>query len=188
MIDYNKIIKELKNLYLSDQRPWIIGFSGGKDSTCITQLIYYMIKNLPSDKRTKKIHVLSSDTLVESPFIQDRIKKSCSKIEAQSRKDRLPIKVEILRPKLNDTFWVNLIGRGYPSPNRWFRWCTERLKINPMTKYTVDQVKENGEVIILLGARKGESASRAQTLRKYAIKNFRLRRHLNIAGAFIYTP
>lgn len=188
MIDYKIIINELKNLYLIDNRPWIIGFSGGKDSTCITQLIYLMIKDLPPDKRTKEVHVLSSDTLVESPFIQERIKKSCCKIREQARKDNLPIKVEILRPKLNDTFWVNLIGRGYPSPNRWFRWCTERLKINPMTEYILKQVRENGEVVILLGARKSESASRAQTLGKYVIQNFRLRKHSNIPGAFIYTP
>ena len=33
------IYDEIKKLYLSDNRPWIIGFSGGKDSTCMTQLV-----------------------------------------------------------------------------------------------------------------------------------------------------
>jgi len=188
MIDYQNAINEIQKLYINDRRPWIIGFSGGKDSTCVTQLVYYMIKKLPPDKRKKEVYVLSSDTLVESPYIQERIKKSCNKIETQATKDNLPISVKILRPELNDTFWINLIGRGYPSPNQWFRWCTERLKIKPVTKYTVEHVKANGEVIIILGARKDESGSRAQTMSKYEIKNYKLRRHKNISGAYIYTP
>lgn len=84
--------------------------------------------------------------------------------------------------------WVNLIGRGYPSPNRWFRWCTDRLKIKPMTKYILEQVKENGEVIILLGIRKSESNVRAQTMDKYEIEDFKLRKHAKIPGAYIYAP
>lgn len=188
MINYRKIINEMRNLYLNDKRPWIIGFSGGKDSTSVFQMVYYMLKNLTQDKRTKEVHILSSDTLVENPIIDFKRREICTKIERQAMKDDLPIKVKILRPELNDTFWVNLIGRGYPSPNRWFRWCTDRLKIKPMTKYIREQVKKNGEVIILLGARKDESGSRAQTMKKYEIKNFRLRKHSTIPGAYIYTP
>jgi len=188
MINYYKTIREIQDLYLNDKRPWIIGLSGGKDSTCVTQMVYYMLKNLPPYKRRKEVHVLSADTLVESPMIELRIKNVCKKIEKQAKKDALPIKVKILHPKLNDTFWVNLIGRGYPSPNRWFRWCTDRLKIYPMTKYIMEQVKENGEVIILLGARKTESGTRAQTMGKYEIEDFRLRKHSSIPGAYIYTP
>lgn len=188
MVDFNKIIREIQNLYLSDNRPWIIGLSGGKDSTCVTQMIYNVLKGLPPKKRNKEVHILSANTLVESPIIELRIKNICKKIEKQAKKDGLPIKVKILRPELNDTFWVNLIGRGYPSPNRWFRWCTDRLKINPMTKYAIEQVKENGEVIIVLGARKNESSTRAQTMGKYEIKDFKLRKHSSITGAYIYTP
>lgn len=188
MVNYHKTTREIQELYLSDNRPWIIGLSGGKDSTCITQMVYYMLKDLAPEKKNKEVHVLSADTLVESPIIELRIKKICKKIEKQAKKDRLPIKAKILRPELNDTFWVNLIGRGYPSPNRWFRWCTDRLKIKPMTKYILEQVKENGEVIILLGARKTESGTRAQTMAKYEIENFRLRKHSSITGAYIYTP
>lgn len=188
MINYYKTIREIQDLYLNDNRPWIIGFSGGKDSTCVTQMVYYMLKNLPLEKRKKWVHVLSSDTLVESPVIQNRIKNVCRKIEIQVRKDNLPIKVKILRPELDDTFWVNLIGRGYPSPNRWFRWCTDRLKIIPMTKYITEQVKENGEVIILLGIRKSEGGTRTQTMKKYEIEDFRLRKHTTIQGAYIYAP
>jgi len=188
MVDYYKVLKEIRNLYFSDNRPWIIGFSGGKDSTCITQMAYYILQSLPPDKRTKEVHVLSSDTLVENPLMEAQRRKICEKIDKTAKKDKLPIKVKILKPELNDTFWVNLIGRGYPSPNRWFRWCTDRLKINPMTKYILEQVKESGEVIILLGIRKAESSKRAHTMGKYEIENFKLRKHTNILGAYIYAP
>lgn len=184
----SKLKKDIEKLYLSDSRPWIIGLSGGKDSTCVTQLIYYMLLDLPPKKRTKKVHIVSADTLVESPLIERRIKDLLSKIESAAEKDDLPLFVNLLKPSIDDTFWVNLIGKGYPSPNRWFRWCTDRLKIKPTTKYIKSQVKENGEVIVILGARKSESASRAQTMGKYEIKNFNLRKHGNISGAFVYTP
>ena len=182
------LIAEMKKLYLDDNRPWIIGFSGGKDSTCIVQMVYYLLKDLPPDRRAKKVHVLSSDTLVENPIMEVRRRKVCEKIETQAKRDGLPIDVKILTPKLTDTFWVNLIGRGYPSPNRWFRWCTDRLKIKPMTKYILEQVKENGEAILLLGLRRSESATRSQTMNKYEIENFRLRKHATIQGAYIYAP
>lgn len=104
----------MREIYLSDNRPWIIGFSGGKDSTCVVQIVYYMLKSLPDDKRKKGVYVLSSDTLVENPIMEMRRNEVCEKIGNQSKKDGLPIKVKILRPELNDTFWVNLIGRGYP--------------------------------------------------------------------------
>ena len=100
----------------------------------------------------------------------------------------MPIIVEQLKPELNDTFWVNLIGRGYPSPNKWFRWCTDRLKIRPTTKYILNQVKQKGEVIIVLGARKSESETRAQTMGKYEIADFKLRKHQTISSAYVYTP
>ena len=183
-----KVMKGLKNLYLNDDRPWIVGFSGGKDSTCVAQMVYYMLKDVSPEKRVKEVHILSSNTLVENPLIEVYRRKVCAKIEQAAKKDGLPIKVKILKPELNDTFWVNLIGRGYPSPNRWFRWCTDRLKIKPMTKYILEQVKENGEVIILLGIRKSESSVRAQTMDKYEIENSKLRKHAKIPGAYIYAP
>ena len=188
MKNINAVMEEMRNLYLNDSRPWVIGFSGGKDSTCVVQMVYYMLKTLPSDKRIKDVHILISDTLVENPIMGERRRKVCGKIEKQAKKDNLPITVKILLPELNDTFWVNLIGRGYPSPNRWFRWCTDRLKIKPMTRYILEQVKENGEVVILLGIRKSESEVRVQTMDKYEIKDFKLRKHATLPGAYIYAP
>jgi len=185
---YEETIQEMKELYLKDSRPWIIGLSGGKDSTCVTQLVYYMLKDLEPSQRNKTVHVVSNDTLVESPIIEQRIKNTISKIRNSSKEDNLPINSKVLKPALNDTFWVNLIGRGYPSPNKWFRWCTDRLKIKPTTHFIKEKVEKSGEVIVLLGARKDESASRAQTMKEYEIPEYNLRTHSKVSGAFIYAP
>jgi len=182
------VLTAIKKQYLSDSRPWVVGFSGGKDSTCTLQLIYEMLLSLKPKDRIKTVHVLSSDTLVESPIISKRQKKICKMISEAAQRDDVPLVVELLRPEITDTFWVNLIGRGYPSPNKWFRWCTDRLKIKPMNNYILRHIERNGEVLIILGARKSESASRSQTMDKHEIDNFNLRKHGSINGAFVYTP
>lgn len=185
---YKKIIEEMKKLYLNDSRPWVIGYSGGKDSTCVSQMIYSMLKELSSSEKIKEVTLISVDTLVESPLIKTRIYNILKNIAASAKKDEVPLNVKILKPEILDTFWVNLIGKGYPSPNKWFRWCTDRLKIKPMSKYIKEVINASGEVIIILGARKNESASRAQTMGRYEIKNSKLRRNSSIPNSFIYAP
>lgn len=182
------VLDDLKDVYLKDSRPWIIGLSGGKDSTCVTQLAYQMLKSLTPEERTKTVYILSADVLVESPHADYRRKQICSLIEKQVEIDELPVVVKTLRPTLNDTFWVNLIGRGYPSPNRWFRWCTDRMKIRPMNNFVYSQIKENGEVVMVLGIRKSESNNRKRTIEKYEISGTKLTQHTEIKGALVYAP
>ena len=71
-----EIFEEIRNVYLGDNRPWILGFSGGKDSTCLVQLVWNALSKLPPEKLQKKIYVISSDTLVESPQIAERVIRS----------------------------------------------------------------------------------------------------------------
>ena len=80
MVDYRCIIEDLEKLYLADSRPWVVGFSGGKDSTCTLQMVYQMLCGLPVEKRFKQVHVLSSDTLVEAPVVGIRQRKICKMI------------------------------------------------------------------------------------------------------------
>ena len=182
------IIEEIKVEYQKDNRPWIVGFSAGKDSTCAIQLVYEMLYRLEPEERTKDIYVLSTNTMVESPAISIRLKDICNRIQDSANRDNLPIKVKLLRPAITETFWVNVIGRGYPCPNKWFRWCTDRLKIKPMNNFILNNVKKNGEVTIVLGTRKSESASRAASMEKHEIKNSHMRSHGSILGAFVYAP
>ena len=184
----NAVLEDMKQIYLQDSRPWIIGLSGGKDSTCIAQLAYTMLSSLPEKDRFKPIYILSADVLVESPPADYRRKNVCALIAKQAEIDNLPIEVETLRPILTETFWVNLIGRGYPSPNRWFRWCTDRMKIRPMNRFVYSKIKENGEVILVLGVRKAESNNRKRTIERYEISGTKLSQHSEITGALVYAP
>lgn len=179
---------EIKDQYLSDSRPWIIGFSGGKDSTAVLQLVWYAIKEIPVEQRHKEIHVVCNDTLVENPRIVEWIDQNLDNIAKSAEKDQLPIIVAKTNPELEDSFWVNLIGKGYPAPNNSFRWCTERLKINPTSKYIKAKVAEKGEVVILLGTRTDESETRKKSMNKFQIGTNRLKRHVNLNLAFVYSP
>ncbi|MGI6472561.1 MAG: DNA phosphorothioation system sulfurtransferase DndC [Candidatus Methanomethylophilaceae archaeon] len=186
--DIDIILEEMRLEYISNDRPWIVGFSGGKDSTMIVQLVFEMLSRLNPEHRNKKIFILSTNTMVESPPVIKRLKKMCLDIENMATSKNYPVEIKLLRPNISDTFWVNVIGRGYPAPNRWFRWCTSRLKIDPMNKYILNNVRINGEVCILLGTRKSESKARAESMTKHEISGFHLRKHNSISGAFIYAP
>jgi len=182
------IQKEIQEVYLSDNRPWVLGYSGGKDSTTALQLVWYAISELPEEKRTKPVFVISSDTLVETPIISDYITKAQKRINDAAEKANLPIKAVMLYPQIEDTFWVNLLGKGYPAPSITFRWCTERLKIRTADRFILNSVTEYGEVVLILGVRKEESATRAQVINLYQIEGSKLSHHSRFAQSYVYTP
>ena len=59
-----ELIEEIEYVYKSDKRPWVIGYSGGKDSTTVVELVYKMLLKLPENERTKNVYIVSSDTLL----------------------------------------------------------------------------------------------------------------------------
>jgi DNA sulfur modification protein DndC len=186
------VIEEIKAQYLEDKTPWVLGYSGGKDSTAVLQLVFYALAELPRLKRNKEVHVLSNDTLVENPNVVSFLDKQLQKIHEAGKNELFshnPSLFSVIKvtPKLEDTFWLNLIGKGYPSPNRWFRWCTERMKINPTSDYILKTVNKHGSSIIVLGTRKAESANRATSMQKYEIKGLRLRKH-TLPNAYVFAP
>ena len=182
------IYAEIRETYLGDDRPWILGFSGGKDSTCMVQLIWSALKELPKRKLAKKIYVISSDTLVESPKIVETVTESLAKMEEAARLQGLPIETNLVRPALSDTFWVCMIGKGYPAPSNTFRWCTDRLKIKSANAFIKDRVSEHGEVVMALGSRRAESSTRAQVIDRHLIKGSNLSHHNLLPQAFVYAP
>jgi DNA sulfur modification protein DndC len=187
------IIDEIIDQYLyadETNRPWIIGFSGGKDSTVMLQLVWKaveQIKQLTGIVR-RDIYVVCNDTMVENPVITEYVYRVLDKIELAAVKQDIPIYIRKTIPRLEDSFWVNLIGKGYPAPNNAFRWCTERLKIKPTSRLMLEQVDEFGEAVILIGTRKKESASRAKSMKKHEIKGKRLTKHPTQSNTFMYAP
>lgn len=179
---------EIRRLYLDDKRPWVIGYSGGKDSTTALQIIWSAVSLLPRNQLHKPIYILSSDTLVETPKIVEYIDVSLQRMNETAKREQLPFSAHKVKPELDDSFWVNLIGRGYPTPSKQFRWCTERLKIDPANKFILDKVAEYGEVVMVLGVRRDESSTRAQVMSLHRIKGSLLSRHTTLANAYVYTP
>ena len=184
----SEVYEEIRTVYMNDARPWVLGFSGGKDSTCMVQIVWRALSALPPEKLNKRIYVISSDTLVESPQIVDRITASLDKMEKAAKKSSLPISTNLLRPPVTDTFWVRILGLGYPAPTPMFRWCTDMLKIANADRFIKDKVSEYGEVIVLLGTRKSESSTRQQTMNLLEIENSVLSHHKKFAQTYVYTP
>lgn len=180
--------REIQHVYLSDSRPWVVGYSGGKDSTCALQLVWTALSQLAPSLRQKPVYVISSDTLVETPVIVRYIDETLHRIAKSAEADKLPFKTEKVKPTTERTFWVNLIGKGYPAPSRKFRWCTERLKIEPADAFIKARVADFGEVVVVLGVRSSESATRAQVMSFHRIDGSRLSRHSSLLNAFVYAP
>lgn len=187
-VDAGGCIHEIQQMYLHDERPWVVGYSGGKDSTITAELVYHAIQLLPSHERHKPVFVVSSDTLVETPVVVNLIRDTLDAINGAAERDELPITAHQVTPRVEKTFWVNLLGKGYPAPTPQFRWCTENMKIDPVTAFIKDKISRYGEVVVVLGARTDESSTRAQAMQRHAIENSRLKRHSSLPNAFVYTP
>ncbi len=188
---FDDIRQNIAEEYLSETQhyPWIVTFSGGKDSTLVAHLVFDMLLSLPPMLRTRQVFFVSNDTLVESPLVVKHMRQSLAEILRAAEIFRLPVSGEITVPKLQDTFWTLLIGKGYPTPNRSMRWCTDRLKIQPTSGYILQKVNENGKAIIVLGVRKDESATRKASIESHQnLENSNLTPHSDLKNALVYRP
>lgn len=184
---YQEIKDSLKRLYLEDERPWLVGFSGGKDSTMLASLVFDAVLSIPADQRQKPISVLCTDTRVEIPAIADMVESTLDRMRKCSQQHNLNIDANLLKPTIEESFWVNIIGRGYPPPNRVFRWCTQRMKIDPVNVFVQQRLGHWGEAILHLGARRAESSTRAQTMAGREARNG-LHRHPDLPRVWVSNP
>ena len=187
------IIDELKDQYMEADincRPWIIGFSGGKDSTVLLMLTWIAMQELKEDRKPlrRRVYVVCNDTMVENPVIEEYVSTVLLKIGDAAREQMMPIQVVTTTPQLEDTFWSCVIGKGYPVPNNSFRFCTEKMKIKPTSKFITDQVVADGEAIVLVGTRLTESQQRERSIRRHEIKGHRLSKHPLNPNTFTYAP
>lgn len=189
---YN-IIEELEDQYLEEDRynrPWIIGFSGGKDSTVMLTLTWLAMQKAreAGHKLTRQVYVVNNDTMVENPVIQEYVSTVLKTIQNAAREQEMPVVVKTTTPSIEDTFWSCVIGKGYPVPNNAFRFCTEKMKIKPTSDFITSQVAADGEAIVLIGTRHGESQRRSQSIKRHEIKGHRLSKHPLNANTFTYAP
>lgn len=186
-VSISEIKNSLRDFYQADPRPWLVGFSGGKDSTLVASLIFDAIQSVTAEQRKKEVAIVCTDTRVEIPAIVEMIETTLAKMRKCSVEQNLNIEVHLLRPPPEQSFWVNIIGRGYPPPNRTFRWCTQRMKIDPVTRFVEQRMGRWGEAVLHLGARRAESATRAQTLAGRETRNG-LTRHPDLPRVWVSNP
>ncbi|KVF26145.1 DNA phosphorothioation system sulfurtransferase DndC [Burkholderia vietnamiensis] len=188
---WSEIVQHVKDEYLSTVQsyPWIVGFSGGKDSTVVAHAVFEALQAIRPSQRTRHVHIVSNDTMVESPLVMAHLDDVSRQIQAAADSLSLPITVARTRPDPDKTFWVLLIGKGYPSPNQQMRWCTDRLKIQPTSTYIKDNVSKHGAAVVVLGVRRTESVRRMRTVDKYENdRGSNLNPHSSITGAYIFRP
>lgn len=185
------VVRSVREDYLDENQhfPWIIGFSGGKDSTLVVHATIDALMSLPPSRRIRPVHVVSNDTLVESPVVIAHLDKVTKAIGRTAENLGLPITVARTTPDITKSFWVLLIGKGYPSPNQTMRWCTDRLKIQPTSDYIKRHISESGAAIVVLGVRTDESGARQRSIERHQNhRDSKLAPHNELLGALIYRP
>lgn len=153
-------VDRISRAYEADPRPWIVGFSGGKDSSCLLKLLFHGLRRVESYH--KPVTIVYCDTGVEIPAAAVLARQTLVDYGGEAARERLPVSTRILAPRLTDRFFVKVIGRGYPPPTDKFRWCTDRLRIQPITSLMGEAFYTSAVVVI--GVRQDESSTRSATL------------------------
>lgn len=188
-----KRIEAVKNVIRSEYQeahryPWLVAYSGGKDSTLLLQLVWEVIADFPPDARQRRVMVVGNDTLVESPLVIEHLRDSLKEIESAAEEQGLPIDTRITVPCIDQTFWVSVIGRGYIPPTRNFRWCTDRMKILPTTRLLKRMTRNAKGTVLLIGTRRAESQNRKRAMNKRAVSASQLNPHGKVDGCWMFAP
>ena len=144
----NLIIEASKKL--DPNQPWEIGYSGGKDSTTVLNLLIEAIKQ---GAIINKLYVIYTDTLLEHPVLR---REALEALESLRQYPNItPVR---LTPKPGEDFISMMVKKGYPVPGPRFRWCMARLKIRPMMEF----MRRLGHFVQVSGIRASESSDRGR--------------------------
>lgn len=150
--------EDILSAYLDEslEGPCMVGFSGGKDSTLTLKLVFEAVSVLPVEMRKREIHVVCTDTMVETPLVHEHMKRQMQQIKLYVEENKIPAKVQMLHRELKDSYFYVVLGKGYRLPDNARRYCTDRLKLKPQDAY----VEEHRPSVIMTGVRSTESARR----------------------------
>lgn len=165
----------LKEYYLNDDRPLCIAFSGGKDSTALVFILLNVLEEIKANNQLhKKTYIINSNTLAELPPLLEHLKKSLKSIQKYSDEKDLLIEVYEVVPLKQHTLNVQLLGVGMPPPSRQFRWCTSKLKVQPIER-KLKELFPDGKFISVVGSRRDESSDRKARIEKQSKVNSHLK-------------
>lgn len=137
---------------------WAVAYSGGKDSSATVAFVAWAIKAglVPTPK---SLIVLYADTRMELPPLQ----QTAMRLLGELKQDGFQIKV--VWPEMRNRFYVYMLGYGVPPSSNTFRWCTPKIKVEPMHQALESLRDETGEKLLMItGVRLGESAVRDQRI------------------------
>lgn len=177
-------ISRIITAYNADTEPWVVGYSGGKDSTAVVKLIFQSLLRLENPH--KRVTVIYCDTGVEIPMASALARQALGDLEAEARELDLPISVRVLSPLIAERFFVKVIGRGYPPPTDKFRWCTDRLRIDPVSRFLESEKVRSATVV--LGVRESESATRNLTLDQNGTEDRFWKKQRGVANRRLFMP
>jgi DNA sulfur modification protein DndC len=178
----------IRRIYESDNTPWVVAYSGGKDSTAVLQLIWSAVCGLPPERRTKPVAVTYVDTGMDHPAYVDELNQTFRRMRSAIADKSLPIQLHILEPQTKHRYFVSVLGRGYAPPTHWFRWCTRSMRITPMSVFLRKILVKHGAVLIAMGLRRDESPARSATITRYETSRRFLGRYGSIKSAIAFTP
>ena len=174
----------VQETYNASSVPWVVTYSGGKDSSVILDLVF---KAMLNNKKGQHVYIISNDTKVESPLVINHLKEMHATLDFFIKKERLNASIHMTKPNVNNSFWVNLIGRGYPAPSQMFRWCTSRLKIDPTSDFIKNKIK-NDKILMLIGTREDESNARKKSIKKNTNDDSFYSQHHDLKKCKIFMP
>jgi DNA sulfur modification protein DndC len=165
----------LKQYYLNDIRPLCIAYSGGKDSTALVFIMLNVLKELKKELQlNKKTYIINSNTRAELPPLLEHLEMSLGSIQTYSDTHELLVEVHEVVPFDKHTLNVQLLGVGMPPPSRNFRWCTSKLKIQPIER-KLKELFPDGKFISVVGSRRDESSDRKARIEKQSKVNSHLK-------------
>ncbi|PMC36270.1 hypothetical protein CJ195_15790 [Bacillus sp. UMB0899] len=174
---FEEIKEEMKEIYLNTTVPIVLGTSFGKDSCLQLDLFWDMLLSLQKDQLHKTVHVVCAETGVETPQMEEYITRSILKVQRKAELQGLPIQTHLVKPVLQKSFFYKILGRGtlIPTPNTKTRWCTHKLKIEPMREKLAELLalspvnleNHQQQLILCLAVRNEESARRRESIKKF---------------------
>ena len=166
-------IAETLKAYTDDSKPgpWVVAYSGGKDSTVALDIVVrslMQLKQYKPDALNRDVYITTAQTHLD--FVTDPLKQTeISKIQKLVSEHNLPMKIVEVSAPIEKSFMYLTVGKGYPLPkSRMNRWCTERLKIEPAQK----EHKSIEPAFTVTGVRLSESAERRNNIENRQISEF----------------
>jgi DNA sulfur modification protein DndC len=161
MSDFSPIIAAIRQRLAEVN---LVSYSGGKDSSVVLQLVFNALAGTG-----KKLYIVTADTRMEIPYFQEYVERTKVKIREYIASAEIDAEVVTVSPPARDSFWVSVLGKGYPAAHMGFRWCTGKLKIDPITRFT--KIKTEGKTsMVFVGVRAAESELRARIYKEHDYK------------------